>query len=163
MGNPWPDDKVEQLKALWVEGLTASQIARVMGDGLTRSAVIGKVHRLGLPGKPKNQRAEHSGCKPKAKIARIVDVPAEPIVVIPALTLPDGSHVTILTVTHGQCRWPIGDPESPDFHLCGNACPLMLPYCVGHTNVAYQPATRRVKSDDIARMERGSGLLRALG
>ncbi len=43
----WTDERTEQLKSLWTEGLSASQIARVLG-GVTRNAVIGKVHRLGL-------------------------------------------------------------------------------------------------------------------
>ena len=46
----WSDDRVEQLKTLWTEGLSASQIARALG-GVTRNAVIGKVHRLGLAGR----------------------------------------------------------------------------------------------------------------
>ncbi len=46
----WTEERVEQLKTLWTEGLSASQIARVMG-GVTRNAVIGKVHRLGLAGR----------------------------------------------------------------------------------------------------------------
>jgi GcrA cell cycle regulator len=45
----WDDEsRVSYLKQLWTEGLSASQIARVMGSGLTRNAVIGKAHRLGL-------------------------------------------------------------------------------------------------------------------
>ena len=43
----WTDDRVEILKKLWVEGQSASQIAKELG-GVTRNAVIGKVHRLGL-------------------------------------------------------------------------------------------------------------------
>ena len=43
----WSDERVDQLKSLWTEGLSASQIARALG-GVTRNAVIGKVHRLGL-------------------------------------------------------------------------------------------------------------------
>src|SRR6056300_126663 len=46
----WTDDRVETLKQLWTDGLSASQIARKMG-GVTRNAVIGKVHRLGLSGR----------------------------------------------------------------------------------------------------------------
>jgi GcrA cell cycle regulator len=44
----WTDERVELLKKLWMEGLSASQIAAELGDGVTRNAVIGKVHRLGL-------------------------------------------------------------------------------------------------------------------
>lgn len=50
----WTDERVEQLKKLWAEGLSASQIAAQLG-GVTRNAVIGKVHRLGLSGRIKPQ------------------------------------------------------------------------------------------------------------
>ena len=43
----WTDERVELLKKLWADGLSASQIAAELG-GITRNAVIGKVHRLGL-------------------------------------------------------------------------------------------------------------------
>jgi GcrA cell cycle regulator len=46
----WTDDRVEALKKLWLEGHSASQIAKQLG-GVTRNAVIGKVHRLGLSGR----------------------------------------------------------------------------------------------------------------
>jgi GcrA cell cycle regulator len=49
----WTDERVELLKKLWMEGLSASQIAAVLGDGVTRNAVIGKVHRLKLSGRAK--------------------------------------------------------------------------------------------------------------
>src|SRR5246127_3490779 len=48
----WTDERVENLKKLWGEGLSASQIAAELG-GITRNAVIGKVHRLGLSGRAK--------------------------------------------------------------------------------------------------------------
>src|ERR1041385_2234972 len=48
----WTDDRVELLKKLWADGLSASQIAGELG-GITRNAVIGKVHRLGLSGRAK--------------------------------------------------------------------------------------------------------------
>ena len=49
----WTDERVEQLKRLWNQGLSASQIAAELGQGVTRNAVIGKVHRLGLSGRAK--------------------------------------------------------------------------------------------------------------
>ena len=50
----WTDERVETLKRLWIDGLSASQIAAELG-GITRNAVIGKVHRLGLSGRAKSQ------------------------------------------------------------------------------------------------------------
>ena len=49
----WTDERVELLKKLWADGLSASQIAGELG-GITRNAVIGKVHRLGLSGRAKS-------------------------------------------------------------------------------------------------------------
>lgn len=49
----WTDERVEVLKKLWMEGLSASQIAGELGQGVTRNAVIGKVHRLKLSGRAK--------------------------------------------------------------------------------------------------------------
>ena len=51
----WTDERTEKLKKLWAEGLSASQIANQLG-GVTRNAVIGKVHRLGLSGRATLQR-----------------------------------------------------------------------------------------------------------
>ncbi|MAY61354.1 MAG: GcrA cell cycle regulator [Rhizobiales bacterium] len=49
----WTDERVEMLKKLWADGLSASQIAAQLG-GVSRNAVIGKVHRLNLPGRAKS-------------------------------------------------------------------------------------------------------------
>jgi GcrA cell cycle regulator len=74
----WTDERVDKLKELWAEGMRASQIAKVMG-GVTRNAVIGKVHRLGLsnrgPGPEEGRPAE-----PAAAAAK----PAAPAVAAPA-------------------------------------------------------------------------------
>src|SRR5437868_4396578 len=60
----WTDERVELLKKLWLEGLSASQIAGVLGEGVTRNAVIGKVHRLKLSG-----RAKPASSTPRARPA----------------------------------------------------------------------------------------------
>ena len=52
----WTDERIERLKKLWSEGLSASQIAAELG-GVTRNAVIGKVHRLHLSGRVKTSSA----------------------------------------------------------------------------------------------------------
>src|SRR5437660_10471371 len=61
----WTDDRVEQLKKLWEAGLSASQIAAEPGN-VTRNAVIGKVHRLGLSGRAKSP----SSAPPRQRKAR---------------------------------------------------------------------------------------------
>ncbi len=62
----WTDDRVEQLKKLWEAGLSASQIAAELGN-ITRNAVIGKVHRLGLSGRAKSPS---SAAPRQRKVAR---------------------------------------------------------------------------------------------
>ena len=66
----WTDERVEKLKELWTEGMSASQIAKVLG-GVTRNAVIGKVHRLGLSnrGPGNGEEAKPTDPAPKAKSA----------------------------------------------------------------------------------------------
>src|SRR2546430_17722184 len=61
----WTDERVETLKKLWTDGLSASQIAAELG-GITRNAVIGKVHRLGLSGRAKSP----SSAAPRPRKAR---------------------------------------------------------------------------------------------
>ncbi len=65
----WTDERVELLKKLWMEGLSASQIAGELGDGVTRNAVIGKVHRLKLSGR----------ARPVSSAPRARPVPRPPI------------------------------------------------------------------------------------
>ena len=69
----WSDDRVELLKKMWGEGQSASQIAKELG-GVTRNAVIGKVHRLGLSnrngsGGASDAKAKTAKAAPKAKAA----------------------------------------------------------------------------------------------
>ena len=137
----WTEERVEQLKTLWTEGLSASQIARVMG-GVTRNAVIGKVHRLGLAGRATSTRSE----RPRISMPRqhIVRAAPEPeIVEQEPLTLEDGSHANVLTVNDRMCRWPIGDPADNAFHFCGRKPKDGSPYCEAHARKAYQPQSAR--------------------
>ncbi|MFP5076575.1 GcrA family cell cycle regulator [Rhizobium sp. YIM 134829] len=74
----WTDERVEKLKKLWAEGLSASQIAAQLG-GVSRNAVIGKVHRLSLPG-----RAKAGGSAPAAARPKRPAVAARPTTAAPA-------------------------------------------------------------------------------
>ncbi|MGH6828372.1 MAG: GcrA family cell cycle regulator [Rhizomicrobium sp.] len=132
----WSDDRVEQLRTLWTEGLSASQIARAMG-GVTRNAVIGKVHRLGLAGRAMPARAE----RPRVSVPKTprAHVPPAPVIEEDPLTLEDGNFATVLTISDRMCRWPIGDPAANEFHFCGRAPKPGSPYCDAHARKAYQP------------------------
>ncbi len=69
----WTDERVELLKKLWMEGLSASQIAAELGEGVTRNAVIGKVHRLKL-----SARAKPTNTAPRARPAARPSAPRRP-------------------------------------------------------------------------------------
>jgi GcrA cell cycle regulator len=153
----WSDDRVEQLKKLWESGLSASQIAAELGS-VTRNAVIGKVHRLGLSGRAKSP----SSAAPRQRKAR----PAQPMMRVPrsrgntALAhafevelepdpiaydnvVPISQRLTLLELNEATCHWPIGDPASSEFFFCGGKALTSLPYCAYHSRIAYQPASDR--------------------
>ena len=139
----WTDERVEQLKNLWTEGLSASQIARVLG-GVTRNAVIGKVHRLGLAGRASPSRVDRPRLPSAPRMSlRAPQPPAPPIIEEDPLTLEDGSHATVLTINDRMCRWPIGDPSENEFHFCGRKPKAGSPYCEAHARKAYQPQQAR--------------------
>lgn len=136
----WTVERVDQLKSLWTEGLSASQIARALGEGITRNAVIGKVHRLGLAGRATPSRAERPRLPAAPRLHHLrVREPEPPVVEEEPLILEDGSFVGVLAINDRMCRWPIGDPSADEFHFCGRNPKNGSPYCEAHARKAYQP------------------------
>jgi GcrA cell cycle regulator len=162
----WTDERVEQLKKMWLDGLSASQIAGELANGITRNAVIGKVHRLGLSGRVKSPVPAPS--RPRSKggpedeervpilpvshgnLALAVEVrPAPAPAPAPRasgddVVIPICERVSIMELRESMCRWPLGDPTSSDFRYCGAKMQIGLgPYCAHHARIAYQPAQDR--------------------
>ncbi len=155
----WTDERVELLKKLWSDGLSASQIAGELG-GITRNAVIGKVHRLGLSGRAKSAsaaaarprkarssahmlRLARASIRGNTALAHAYEIEAEAAPEAVENVIPIGQRRTILELTEQTCRWPIGDPGSSDFFFCGGNTVGGLPYCAYHARLAYQPAADR--------------------
>lgn len=156
----WSDDRVEQLKKLWEAGLSASQIAAELGN-VTRNAVIGKVHRLGLSGRAKSPATaaprQRKAVRPAPQMMRVarpvargntalaqvfeVEVDADPVTF--DNVVPMNQRLSLLELNEATCHWPVGDPSSPDFFFCGGKALSGLPYCAQHSRVAYQPAADR--------------------
>jgi len=162
----WTDERVEQLKKLWSDGLSASQIAAELG-GITRNAVIGKVHRLGLSGRakapsssaPRQRKARapshmfrslRSVTRGNTALAFTYDLEPEPEFV--ENVIPLGQRCSILELTEAKCHWPIGDPGQADFFFCGGKTVGALPYCGCHARVAYQPIHDRRRDRRPARV-----------
>lgn len=159
----WTEERVAELKKLWAEGHSASQIAKRLGS-VTRNAVIGKVHRLGLSGRatpsrpvkrpprlarPKPQQQMPRQAQPRGSNALAVREATPPAPLTEAETnieprrLPNGDMVTVLTMKDTMCKWPIGDPADTTFGFCGHASADGSPYCAEHARVAFQPAKKR--------------------
>jgi GcrA cell cycle regulator len=122
----WPAERTDELRRLSAKGWSAGMIARKLGDGLTRNAVVGKMMRLGLMGNgivstQQITRHPRAGIKPvrirlnsrpRPKVAAPSVVPAGPV------EQPRSPPVTILGLTKASCRWPLGEP-SVDMLYCG--------------------------------------------
>lgn len=162
----WTVERVDALKGLVADGLSASQIAAVLG-GLTRNAVIGKVHRMGLsltlstgrtsqgqtPQRPpRPRRIKRAGFDKR----RATELAVEPdgIIELPPDTSPDAC--TLLELTEESCRWPMGTPGTEEFRFCGSQRGDG-PYCARHHRLSrHKPiqitAEERQRRVDQARM-----------
>jgi GcrA cell cycle regulator len=162
----WTDERVELLKKLWADGLSASQIATKLGE-VTRNAVIGKVHRLGLAGRATTSRIRTA--RPRSNIAlfparsaqvqyrtfgnaalKAAPQPQErkaaaiiPLRALPELEPAPEGVITLAELKETMCHWPIGDPMEEGFHFCGRRKSFGVPYCEHHAAIAYNPAGRR--------------------
>jgi GcrA cell cycle regulator len=175
----WTEERVELLKKLWLEGLSASQIAAALGDGVTRNAVIGKVHRLKLSGRAKPVSAApraRSSARPGGrrvapsgggstglsllmkrrtlapapmqgatalKISEEVDVETLALPQAQELFIPVEQRLTLLQLNENTCKWPIGDPLTPEFYFCGQHAEDGKPYCEFHSRRAYHQLEKK--------------------
>jgi GcrA cell cycle regulator len=166
----WTDERVELLRKLWSDGLSASQIAAQLG-GVSRNAVIGKVHRLKLSSRgrataapARQKKAVHAATAVKQApraAAPMRAMPAsigatalqtqfevEPIarhVVRPVenVVVPISRRLQLIQLSERTCKWPNGDPLTEDFNFCGNEAAETGPYCAYHARIAFQPASER--------------------
>jgi len=173
----WTDEVVEQLKQHWIDGKSASQIAGLLGNGVTRNAVIGKVHRLGLAGRGRKRRARpprvpagwrrrpYSGvvAGPRLSHAPRMTRGATALAYAPqtlseletqeefeSVVVPMSLRVTIIELKESMCRWPLGDPATSEFRYCGSPT-ASGPYCGYHGGLAYQPPQDRRRDRDRSR------------
>jgi GcrA cell cycle regulator len=142
----WTEERVTQLRQCVVTGLTCSQIAAEIG--VTRNAVIGKIHRLGLSPTRSAGVPAHSS-PPRAQQRRPTQrrllrlVGAETPGIAPSDLIDSAQKCSLLEIAHDKCHWPIGDPQAADFAFCGNAAVSGFSYCAGHARMAYRLPARR--------------------
>ena len=121
-GNVWTDERLEKLKKLWAQGLSISQIGEALG--VSRNAIAGKAHRMGLPKRPSPIS------KPKAEKPKVVPVVEEK-------DLPLRLELRQLVWSRSKCCWPTGDPKKNGFVFCGDTVVPGKPYCLPHCKEAY--------------------------
>jgi GcrA cell cycle regulator len=150
----WTPERVEQLRHFVVNGLSCSQIATEFG--VTRNAVIGKIHRLGLcpvrgpggSGRPCSPRPRRERAASRRPLLQILFCDGrgvgEATVTGPVQSAQPRS---LLELTKGQCRWPLSEAASycgADLVFCGNEAIAGVSYCAGHARMAYRvPVHRR--------------------
>ena len=154
--NPWTDERIELLTKLWKDGQSAGRIALQLGHYFTRSAILGKVHRLKLSDDPTIKKHIHYGIPytvgrrpdgyrrkalPKTLVVRITRPIIAPTQPEPIARTSAACAFAELAVGDGRCRFPFGEPRTPDFAFCG--LPAHGTYCPGHAQLCYTPAAPR--------------------
>lgn len=160
----WTEEREADLKRMYGDGFSFSQITAALG-GVSRNAVIGKAHRLGLsraatpaystpprvvkPRKPRsaaplNAVGRGVGGMIKARVAAVkAYVPPPKPTPIEDIIVPISRKVSLLDLNDTMCKWPDGDPGTPEFGFCGHRNWNGLVYCEYHSRLAYQPVERR--------------------
>ncbi len=162
----WTPERVEQLRTHIATGLTCSEIAAEIG--VSRNAVIGKIHRLGLaPGRPTSgsgsglvsgsarehpSRARRSPPSPQRQFLRLIFADraspgsatnADQTRVAATASVESTRPCSLLELAACNCRWPVSNGSAGAFAFCGNNSVRGFPYCAGHARMAYRIPGRR--------------------
>lgn len=152
----WTPKRTALLFKLWKEGLSARVIAERLGGGITRNAVISKIHRSPDSAEMQRRAARPKRSKEHVSTPRIpprapgmalirqqpkVSVKPRPKPIARALPPPlPRPKLAVCDLTPQTCRWPIGDPQAPDFTFCGRTPRGNHKYCEYHAQLGVQPA-----------------------
>jgi GcrA cell cycle regulator len=147
----WTAERIELLKSRFEAGLSCREIAGEIG--VSRNAVIGKLSRLSLVSEksgdaPRPTRNDAAARGPRRKsVPRLQHQMLEALYGEPQPAADDapihnGHCCSLHELTEERCRWPIGMPGAADFCFCGNMPIEGLPYCPGHSRLAYRPDSR---------------------
>jgi GcrA cell cycle regulator len=148
----WTTERLERLKTGFEAGWSCREIA--VDIGVSRNAVIGKLSRLNLTREPggdarpparKKDAAERTRREPKPRqhyrLLQALYDGSQPVTV--ADPIPSAQCCSLMELNEARCRWPINTPGADDFCFCGNAPAAGLPYCPGHSRLAYRPGSRQ--------------------
>ena len=162
----WTTEAVAKLRQLWDDAHSASEIGRRLGT--SKNAVIGKARRLALPGRPSPIRRGGSAAErpTREKVAAArrppATMPTGRAAVVNARSSDVPPAVTPITATdpelrawpareRRECCWPIGEPRTAAFRLCGAPALTKAPYCEAHARSAYVRARPERDNGDLKR------------
>lgn len=156
----WTDESVATAKKLWAEGCSASVIAQQLG-GVSRNAVMGKIHRLKLATRPQVEtKVAVERSKPFIRTARLPKAKVDPVKVAAvkklvertaALPAPKPLNFTLLELNHGDCRWPVSG-EGAGMLFCGHNVEVGKSYCECHARMSVGRGTiSERRADSIGR------------
>ncbi len=152
----WNEQRIETMKTLWADGHSCSEISRTLNCGISRSAVIGKVHRLGLarrdgvatrtkppPSQSYGENQKHRTFRPRDRLVDVTplaqeielrtDGHPEPV------RLANGELIGTFDLTSRHCRYPHGTPGQIGFHYCGQPPKAGASWCPTHAARMWQP------------------------
>ena len=145
----WTAARIELLKRGFEAGFSCREIAAEIG--VSRNAVIGKLSRLNLTRQenPPQRRAQKRAAKtnalsttPRGQHEMRTAAYAEAPPAIPDGQPDDARRCSLFELSEERCRWPISTPGAEDFCFCGNMPLEGVPYCEGHSRLAYRSGTR---------------------
>ena len=145
----WTDEQVDRLQELWAQGLTANEIAKILG--VTKNSIVGKVHRLCLPARPSPIKSKGSDVTTTTEAVSAVSTEpssqkaaeSKAVTSAPKSPAPKGENIRLVELDSHTCRWPIGDPRDEDFCFCGKKVRTGQTYCDEHSQMAYVKATKK--------------------
>ena len=168
---PWTRTRIRSLRRIRSTGATGDEIARQLGEGMSKNAVSAKIRRLGMA----RSRADANRDRGVARRLRsrpwlCLDPlharnPSNGEWLFPALVfysqnrpakegcpddacrdahIPVAQRRSLLQLDSGACRWPVGDPSARDFFFCGAMALVGKPYCAEHCARAYRATSRQL-------------------
>jgi GcrA cell cycle regulator len=146
----WTDERLELLKSGFADGLSCREIAATIG--VSRNAVIGKISRLSLKrdkdrmvrtDRPERTSEPRPRGAPRLRQILLKAYPARAEAPVANEPIHNGHTCSLFELGKDTCRWPISMPGAHDFCFCGNPPIDGLPYCAGHSRLAYRVAARR--------------------
>ena len=159
--SPWTQARVEYVRLRAVQGASGRQIARELGCGISRHAVLAKMQRLAIverslgigrhgcagetsPPGPGSRLGHHAGRLFRQRCAPKWVVNAKPYVENPLLDadIPHSQRRSLVELRTWTCRWPVGDPSTAGFFFCGAESLPNRSYCAAHCARAYRPAEK---------------------